>query len=336
MVWAAALIGAATRLTESGLSMVEWRPVVGLLPPLTVEEWERVFALYRDTPEFRAFNSAMDLSGFKTIFYWEWLHRTWGHLVAVSFAAPYLWFLVRRRLPPGAAWTLPGLFVLGALQGAAGWFMVSSGLVDRPHVSHYRLALHLGLAAAIFALLLAAAWRLTDATPHSGQAAAARRLLPHARIAAALIGLTMIWGAFVAGLDAGLAYNTFPDMAGAWIPPEIDVLSPWPLNLTENTAAVQFIHRWLAAATVLTLIALCLRVRRAEFMGYAPALAVAVAVAVVGQFCLGVAVLLHGVPVAPATAHQGGAFAVLGLTVLLYGTLSRIALSGSPPRCDGR
>lgn len=317
MVWLMALIGAVTRLTESGLSMVEWRPVVGVPPPLTQAEWERVFALYRDTPEFHAFNSKMELPGFKTIFFWEWLHRTWGHLVALSFAAPFLWFWLRRRLPDGLAWKLCGLFALGALQAAAGWLMVLSGLVDSPHVSHYRLALHLGLAAAIFALLAATGWRLLDPGVHPRQRTAARRLRWHVRLAFVAAGLTMLWGALVAGLDAGLAYNTFPDMEGHWLPPEIAALSPWWINPVENPAAVQWIHRCLAMLTVLILLALSWRVWRADLLGFAPPLAAALAVATAGQAALGVATLLSKVAIPLAAAHQGGAFIVLGALTLL-------------------
>lgn len=312
-----ALIGAVTRLTGSGLSIAEWRPVVGVLPPLSHDEWERLFALYRQTPEFRVYNNHLDISGFKTIFFWEWLHRTWGHVVALAFALPALYFNLRRRLPAGSGWRLAGLFALGAAQGGVGWFMVLSGLADRPDVSHYRLALHLGMAELIFALLLGTGWRLLDPGPHPRQRAAAARLAPHAGAALALVGLTILWGAFVAGLDAGLAYNTFPDMAGRWLPPEIANLSPLWLNAFENTAGVQFIHRWLAVATVAAVLALCWRVRRADLLGPAHALAAVLALAITAQAALGIATLLSRVNLHLATAHQGGAFVTLGILSLL-------------------
>ena len=312
-----ALIGAVTRLTGSGLSIAEWRPVVGVLPPLSHDEWERLFALYRQTPEFRVYNNHIDLSGFRTIFFWEWLHRTWGHVVALAFALPALYFALHRRLPAGSGWRLAGLFALGAAQGGVGWFMVLSGLADRPDVSHYRLALHLGMAALIFALLLGTAWRLLDPGPHPRQRAAAARLAPHAGAALALVGLTILWGAFVAGLDAGLAYNTFPDMAGRWIPPEIANLTPLWLNAFENTAGVQFIHRWLAVAAAAAVLALCWRVRRADLVGPAHALAAALALAITAQAALGIATLLSRVNLYLATAHQGGTFVTLGILTLL-------------------
>lgn len=308
MVWAMALIGAVTRLTGSGLSIAEWRPVIGVSPPLSDAEWDRLFALYRQTAEFRVFNNGMDISGFKTIFFWEWLHRLWGHLVALSFALPFLWFLRAGVLPARLAWRLGGLLLLGALQGGVGWFMVLSGLADRPEVSHYRLALHLGLAALIFALLLATARRL----PGGDGPAASDGLRAHGGLALGLVGLTMLWGALVAGLDAGLAYNTFPQMAGQWIPAEIANLSPWWLNGLENTAGVQFIHRLLALTTLAVLLGLSLRARR-----IAPRLAVALAAAALFQVGLGVATLLSVVWTPLAAAHQGGAFIVLGLLVWL-------------------
>lgn len=316
-VLAMALIGAVTRLTGSGLSIAEWRPVTGVLPPLSQDEWDRLFALYRQTPEFRIYNNHIDLSGFKTIFFWEWLHRTWGHVVALAFALPALYFTLRRQLPAGSGWRFAGLFALGAAQGGVGWFMVLSGLADRPDVSHYRLALHLGMAALIFALLLGTAWRLLAPGLHPTQRAAAARLAPHAGAALALVGLTMLWGAFVAGLDAGLAYNTFPDMAGRWIPPETANLTPWWLNAFENTAGVQFIHRWLALATAAVVLALCWRVRRADLLGPPHALAAALALAITAQAALGIATLLSRVNLHLATAHQGGAFVTLGILCLL-------------------
>lgn len=309
MVWAMALIGAITRLTGSGLSIAEWRPVVGVLPPLSDGEWDRLFDLYRQTAEFRLINSGMDISGFKTIFFWEWLHRLWGHLVALSFALPFFWFLRAGVLPAALAGRLGGLLLLGALQGGVGWFMVLSGLADRPEVSHYRLALHLGLAALIFALLLATARGLL---PNRNGPAVPVSLRVHAGLALGLAGLTMLWGALVAGLDAGLAYNTFPDMAGQWIPAEIANLSPWWLNGLENTAGVQFLHRLLALTTLAVLLGLSLRARRV-----APRLAAALTVAALLQVGLGIATLLSVVWTPLAAAHQGGAFIVLGLLVWL-------------------
>lgn len=326
MVFVMAVIGAITRLTESGLSMVEWKPLIGVLPPLSEAEWNRVFDLYRQTPEFRVFNSHMELSGFKTIFFWEWFHRLWGHLIAAVFAIPFLVFLVRGRVPDGYKAKLLGLFLLGGLQGVIGWFMVLSGLADRPEVSHYRLALHLGAAVLIYCLLLVTAFGLLDRGVPPRQREAALGLREHGWWALCMIALTMVWGAFVAGLDAGLAYNTFPLMAGHWIPPEVGTLVPGWLNLFENTAAVQLIHRCLAITTALVVLAWSFRVWRADIMGAAVPLALCLGLAVVVQVCLGIATLLTVAWIPLAATHQAGALVVIGLTATLLAAL------GSKPR----
>lgn len=317
LVFAMAVIGAITRLTESGLSMVEWKPLIGVLPPLSDAEWMRVFDLYRDTPEYRVFNRGMDLDGFKVIFFWEWLHRLWGHLIGAAFLLPFLWFLARGRIPRGMTPALVGLFLLGALQGAIGWFMVMSGLVDRPEVSHYRLALHLSTAILIFALLIRTALRLLDPLPLAGWRPDSAGLRRHSGWALALVSLTVVWGAFVAGTDAGFAYNTFPTMEGRWIPPEMGTLSPWWLNPFENTAAIQFVHRWLAIATALVVLALWLRIRAARLPGHAPRIASLLALAIVLQVGLGIATLLSVVWTPLAAAHQAGALLVVAALVTL-------------------
>lgn len=324
MVFAMAVIGAITRLTESGLSMVEWEPLIGAIPPLNEAEWQRVFDLYRQTPEYRLKNFGMDLAGFKEIFFWEWFHRLWGRLIGLVFALPLIWFWLSGRLArarvaaPGLGWKLIGLFVLGAAQGALGWYMVMSGLVDRPSVSHYRLAAHLGLACLIYVLLL---WLAVDllrpAAAGDRERVAARGLLAHAWVTVAMVSITMVWGAFVAGLDAGVVYNTFPLMDGRFLPPESWTLNPWWLNALDNTALVQFMHRWLAVSTALVAIALCFRGLRPGAPASLRKIAGALGIMVVVQVLLGVSTLLLAVPVPLGAAHQAGALAVLGLAVLM-------------------
>lgn len=318
MIVAMAVIGAITRLTESGLSMAEWKPLIGILPPLSEGEWQRVFALYQTTPEFRIHNSTMDLDGFRRIFWWEWFHRLWGQVIGFAFLLPFLVFLAQGRLAAPLALRLGGLFLLGGLQGVIGWYMVMSGLVDRPEVSHYRLALHLGMAVVIYALTLRVALGVGDPLPLSGWHPQAPALRRHARWALAAVGLTIVWGAFVAGLDAGLAYNTFPTMAGHWIPPEVATLTPWWLNPLENTAAVQLIHRVLALVSAVAVVALAVRVWMARVPGRATGqVALALGVAVLAQVGLGIATLLSVVWIPVAAAHQAGALAVVGLLVAL-------------------
>ncbi|MEO1226033.1 MAG: COX15/CtaA family protein [Pseudomonadota bacterium] len=322
MVFAMAVIGAITRLTESGLSMAEWRPLIGALPPLSQAEWDRVFDLYRQTPEYRLINTGMSLDDFKTIFFWEWLHRLWGRLIGVVFALPLLWFWLAgtiRRTGLGArlGWTLIGLLVLGGLQGVLGWVMVQSGLVDRPSVSHYRLAAHLGLAFLIFGLLIWVGLSVRGATEAAGAAPGPRR---HGWVALVLISVTVLWGAMVAGLDAGLAYNTFPLMNGALLPPEALSIVPAWLNLFDNTALVQFIHRWLAIISAIVVLALAVRAWRvAAWRG----LATWLGVTVLFQVGLGIATLLLGVPIVIATLHQAGALTLVALLVGLQWRMTR-------------
>lgn len=335
-VFAMTVIGAITRLTESGLSMVEWRPLVGTIPPLSDGEWQRVFDLYRQTPEYLYLNAGMTLAEFQNIFFWEWLHRLWGRLIGLVFLVPFLWFWLTGRLDRPLFWRLLGLLVLGGLQGLLGWFMVMSGLVDRPSVSHYRLAAHLGLALIIYSLLVWQALALlrprpADAAPSGALAVPAG----HARAALGLAAVTIIWGAFVAGLDAGLAYNSFPLMDGAFLPPESWALSPVWLNAVENTALVQFLHRWLGIATALVVLALWWRVLACEALQDGTRrLAHGLAVAVLLQVALGIATLLAGVPIWLGALHQAGAVLVLTLLVGLCYALAlprpRTALYGAP------
>ncbi len=324
MVFAMAVIGAITRLTESGLSMVEWKPLIGILPPLTEAEWNRVFDLYRETPEFRIYNAWMDLEGFKRIFFWEWFHRLWGQLIGFVFLLPFVWFVVRGQVPRALAPRLVGLFLLGGLQGVIGWFMVMSGLVDQPHVSHYRLALHLGVAILIYGALVRVALGILDPNPLAGWRPEAGILRRHARWALGFVAVTIVWGAFVAGIRAGFAYNTFPLMAGHVVPPEVWNLTPWWINAFENTAAVQFLHRALALVTGAVVLALAWRVWAAGLPGGAGRVAALLGGMVVVQIALGIATLLTKVAIPVAAAHQGGALLVVGLLVWLLHELKPV------------
>lgn len=313
-VFVMALIGAITRLTESGLSMVEWKPLIGVLPPLSMAEWERVFALYQQSPEYKLINNGMALAEFKHIFFWEWLHRTWGHVIGAFFLLPFLFFWLTRRIP---AWLMPRLlvlFALGGLQGFVGWFMVASGLVDRPSVSHYRLALHLGMAVLIYAVTLWQIYTLSVARAENAPSQLRRLgwwLLP-------LPVLTMVWGAFVAGLDAGFAYNTFPLMEGHVLPPEAWSLSPLWTNFVQNTAMVQFVHRTLAITTAFAIFFYASKLERVDRK-----VAIALGAVVLGQVALGVATLLSHVNTELGTLHQGGALTLLSVYLLSLYRLGR-------------
>jgi len=310
LVAAMVVIGGITRLTGSGLSMTEWRPLMGTLPPMNADEWERVFALYKASPEYHAVNYGMDLAGFKTIFFWEYFHRLWGRMLGVAFALPLLYFWISRRIPEGFGLRLCFLLVLGGLQGVIGWWMVKSGLAEDASVSQYRLATHLGMALVIFCLLLWTAFDIRD-----GRARA-----PHGHAAGtlAIVAITILAGALVAGMDAGLLYNEYPLMGNGVVPieyGEFGLLDPF-----ENPASAQFHHRWIAVLAVLAVITLALRAHKhaaARRAAYCAMAAVAV------QFLLGITTLLHGVPVALGGMHQAGAVILLGTIVWLVHRLDQ-------------
>ncbi len=313
MIFAMAVIGAITRLTESGLSIMEWAPVTGALPPLSTAEWERVFAIYRQIPEYTELNRDMTLTEFKTIFWWEYVHRLWGRAIGVVFLVPFLWFLLRGRVRRALAPHLVVMFLLGGLQGALGWYMVASGFAERTDVSQYRLVAHLGAAMAIYLYVLWVALGLLlpniEASPDP-RAGSLRRWL----VALTALALTTLAsGGFVAGTNAGLVYNSFPLMDGEWVPAGYDLMAPWVLNLFENEIAVQFNHRLLAVATLGLAFALWLWSRRLDLSAQARQACDLVLAMAVLQFGLGVATLLLVVPVGLAALHQAGA---LGLVTL--------------------
>lgn len=307
MIFAMVVIGGVTRLTESGLSITEWKPVSGAIPPLTEEAWQDAFAKYQQIPEYRERNAGMTLAEFKTIFWWEFVHRLWGRLIGVVYAVPLLWFMLRGQVRGRLAWRLAGIFVLGGLQGALGWYMVQSGLVDRVNVSQYRLTAHLGLALLIYAATL---WTALDLLRPASASAGISRM---AAALGALVFLTILSGGFVAGLDAGMSYNTFPLMDGRIVPAGYLDETPWWLNLFENVAAVQFNHRLLAMTTLAGAIALAIGARHAAPPIRALALATGAMAAL--QAALGISTLLLVVPIPLAAAHQAGAVALLTLAL---------------------
>jgi len=307
-----AVIGAITRLTGSGLSIMEWAPITGTLPPLSQAEWERVFDLYRQIPQYQLVNQGMSLAEFKTIFWWEWVHRLWGRLIGLVFLVPFVWFWLRGRLP---AWLKPhgfALLGLGALQGFMGWFMVTSGFADRTEVSQYRLVLHLGLAVLIYAYMLWLAIRLVWPDPPQSPARSAP--VRSGLIALlVLVSITLVSGGFVAGLRAGFSYNSFPLMDGHLIPKGYSLVHPWIANLFENHAAVQFNHRLLATFTVVASLGLWVWSRGHELTTGARHAINGIALMALVQFSLGIATLLLVVPVSLGALHQAGALVLLGL-----------------------
>ncbi len=313
MIFAMVVLGGVTRLTESGLSITEWRPIAGALPPFGDADWRRLFDLYRETPEYRTIHAGMTLADFKTIFWWEYAHRLWGRLIAVAFAAPFAYFLWRGRIRPWLRPHLLAILALGASQGGLGWFMVASGLTDRPEVSQYRLVAHLALALAIYAYILWAALRLLRPVRAGIDGPAGKRLRRRLSLVAVLAGATLLAGGFTAGLDAGYIHNTFPLMGGRVVPEDLLVLSPPWINPFENPVAAQFAHRWLAVALVASCLWLWAGGSRAALAPMARGAVTALAIMALVQGGLGIATLLLVVPVPLAAAHQAGAVAFVGL-----------------------
>ena len=297
------VIGGVTRLTGSGLSMVEWRPFIGILPPLTEVEWMRVFKLYQASPEFQQVNIDMSLPEFKVIFFWEYVHRVWGRLLGLAFGLPLMFFWLAGRIPQGYGLPLSGLLALGSIQGIVGWWMVTSGLVDNPAVSQYRLAIHLSMALLILLLLLWTALNLRFGRSKRPSGRAAATLL--------LVALTIIAGAFVAGMDAGLLYNEYPLMGDGLVPVEYGengLSDPF-----DNPASAQFHHRWIAVLAVLAVAGLWVSGMRRGLGGIVHIMALSVII----QFLLGLTTLLLGVPVWAGALHQAGAVLLLSVVLVV-------------------
>jgi cytochrome c oxidase assembly protein subunit 15 len=311
LVIAMITVGGATRLTDSGLSITEWQPILGVIPPLSEADWQAAFLKYKEIPEYRDVNAGMSLEAFKFIYWWEWSHRFLGRFIGIAFALPLLAFWIAGRLPPRLAPKLLGVLALGALQGFVGWYMVRSGLVDRVDVSHYRLALHLGLAFLILALLVWLALEVQDG-PVAAASKAQRRA---ALLLVALVLLQVVLGALVAGLKAGFAYNTWPLMDGRLVPTGLGTLSPWWLNVFENVTTVQFNHRVTAYALALAALWHAAALARGAGEGAAARSAAVLVLAVFAQMAVGVWTLLWSVPLWLGLAHQAGAAVVLVLAV---------------------
>lgn len=314
LIFVMILVGGATRLTDSGLSITEWKPILGALPPLSVADWQDAFAKYQQIPEYQVVNKGMSLAEFKFIFWWEWAHRFLGRFIGFAFLLPFLVFWRKGWITKNLMPKLIVMFVLGGLQGALGWYMVASGLVDRVDVSQYRLAAHLCAAIFIFAYIFWVALGLRD-TPR-GDTQTGKALFISAAALTVVIFVQIAAGAFVAGLDAGMGYNSWPLMDGAVVPDGLDSMSPWYLNLFENALTVQFDHRVLAYVIVFwTQLHAVLAVSRA---GQSPITLTAglLALATLAQLALGVWTLLARVPLSLGLIHQAGA--VILFAIALY------------------
>jgi len=324
LVFAMVLVGGATRLTDSGLSITEWQPILGVIPPMTDAAWQVAFDKYRQIPEYQLINKGMSLDAFKTIYWWEWAHRFLGRFIGVAFFVPFVIFWLRGAIPRPLMPKLVALFLLGGAQGALGWYMVQSGLVDRVDVSQYRLAAHLGLAVIIFGALLWIAFGLGKQP--ADEAARQRPYAPPAGLTLAVCGLTaliflqFLAGGFVAGTDAGLSHNTWPLMDGRIIPTGLGAMEPWYLNAFENVLTVQFNHRMLGYVIAL-LAAFNLWLAWGSRMQPFSALIVAV---VIAQIALGILALLSHLQIGLALAHQAGALVLFALALYQLHGLIRV------------
>jgi heme a synthase len=336
LTFAILVIGGITRLTQSGLSMVEWQPIIGIVPPLTEAQWIEEFERYRQFPEYQVLRRGMTLSEFKFIFFWEYLHRVVARLIGIVFLVPFLYFLVRGWLDRQMKRRALVLFALGGLQGFMGWYMVSSGLVDRPHVSHYRLAVHLAIAFAIFGCCVWYALDLRRRRSAPAVPAGARR---SATVGLAVVGgllaVQIFWGALVAGLKAGLYSNTFPLMGGAWIPEFAWGMDPLVRNFVENPLTVHWLHRVIGTVLALAAIAFVVRHRGDRMPDReARVLSLAMVAVLLGQYLLGVLTVLFHVPVSLGVAHQAVAMILFGIWLAL---LHRVrGWSEVAPRQPGR
>ncbi len=317
LILAMVVVGGATRLTESGLSITEWKPVTGALPPLNESDWREAFEKYQQIPQYRELFPDMDLVRFKTIYAWEWSHRLLGRLLGLIFAVPFLWFLARGKIVGELRWRLAGIFVLGALQGFVGWWMVSSGLVHRVEVAQERLAIHLLLASVTFvAVLWTAAGLLPNYRDSLGSGATRLRVEASAILALALVQIGL--GGLVAGLRAGLIYNEWPLMDGRFIPPldHLFRLAPWTANFLDNVTMVQFQHRMVAYLLLALAFFHAIHAQKPALGRRAARRSVLLALFVLIQAGLGITALVLAVPLWAALAHQAMAMGVLGMATI--------------------
>ena len=318
VVFLMVVVGGITRLTQSGLSMVEWEPIMGIVPPLNQADWLDVFNKYKQSPEYLKINAGMTLESFKFIFYWEYGHRVLGRVIGLIYFVPLLFFVLRGMVPRHWYKRLFVLLLLGGAQGLMGWYMVKSGLVDVPQVSQYRLTAHFGLAVIIFSALF---WFALDfLRSETSRTEVSTSYLRLTALAIAVVFVMMLSGGFVAGTKAGHIMNTFPSMNGQWIPDGIAQIQPWWLNLFENPVAIQFVHRNFALLVLATIFSCVLVSRRQDFRTHSYLLIVALNV----QVILGISALVMRVPLSLGVAHQAGAVILIASALFCAHTARKL------------
>jgi len=320
LVFAMVVLGGFTRLTGSGLSMADWRPLMGWLPPFSDAEWQRMFDLYRQTPEFLKVNSHMDVDAFKNIFWLEFLHRLLGRTIGIVFLIPFVFFFAKGYIKASDWPKYLAMFILGGLQGVLGWYMVKSGLVDNPHVSQYRLTAHLFAAFGIYAYMFWVAMSLLFPATGTDRHPWYRKSLA----LTILTSVTIVSGGFVAGLKAGKIYNTFPMMCDHWVPPGTMALEPFWRNFFDNMTTVQFDHRVLAITTLIVVIVFWLKARKADLPARSRPAVNALLHTAVLQVVLGITTLLMSVPIILGATHQGVAMLLFTVSLYILHSLRRV------------
>jgi cytochrome c oxidase assembly protein subunit 15 len=316
MIFVMVVLGGVTRLTHSGLSMVEWKPATGFLPPMTELVWQDTFEKYQQYPEFKIKNPDMDLAGFKSIFWLEFIHRIWGRSIGIVFFVPFMFFLLKKKLDRKLIPKLITMFILGGLQGLLGWFMVKSGLSDRPDVSQYRLTAHLIFAFFLYGWILWTALGLLFPRPHTFKQRSLHSYKGFLSALTLLLVIAIMSGGFVAGTDAGLIYNTFPLMGDTLIPKDLFVFDPLIKNFFENIVTIQFTHRILTTLIFISVVAFWFKTLNQELPGRTRIVLHCLLAAVILQMTLGISTLLLVVPVPLAASHQAGALILL--TAMLW------------------
>ena len=323
MIFIMVMIGGITRLTGSGLSITEWNVIMGTIPPLNEKDWSEAFEKYKNFPQFKLVNQEMNMGEFKEIFFWEYFHRLWGRLIGIAFLIPFIYFLVKKKFKPEMSKKLIVLFALGALQGVIGWFMVKSGLQDRPSVSHYRLATHLIMALILYSYLLYLAFGMTRFSHKFQINTHSKSALKISNIIIVIIFFQLFYGALMAGLKAGLNYPTYPTMNGQWIPDELWALEGFFTNLFSNKATVQFIHRIVPIVLGFSLVALVIHKKKHKKYYYSSTLNKYTAAALIiyaAQFALGIITVINCkgyIPVFWGVAHQMGALVLLTACLII-------------------
>ena len=317
LIYCMIILGGATRLTESGLSMVDWKPIMGIVPPIGDEEWQATFEKYQQFPEYQKINKGrgMDLEGFKSIFYFEYGHRVLGRLIGLAFLLPFLYFLIKGKIHRKLTPRFTVMFILGGLQGVLGWYMVKSGLVNIPSVSQYRLTAHLGAAMAIYIFIFWTALNLLR--PQTINTDVPPKLRRKSIAITAIIILMILSGGFVAGTDAGFVFNTFPLMSGYFAPPGMYAMEPFYINWFENVATIQFNHRLIAYVLCLMIPVFWFMARRYQLAQRSKTIINLFLIILVIQVALGISTLLLIVPVSLGVMHQGGALLLLTLALMV-------------------